>query len=106
MFDIGEKVVCVDDRAPPWANCPLENGKIYTVTDIFVRTSPALWPDGVWRSGHKTVRLKEVCHEFPDLPEAGFAASRFRKLPKLDTSAGLSALKSLTVKRREPVEAG
>ena len=111
MIDIGDRVCCVDaspdifllpngTRSEP---CNLVQRKIYEVLGIL--------PAGeVWSNEQYDVRAKV------DLLSVGVVDSfgidlwedyRFRKLQKLSPDPlALTALKSLTVKRREPVEAG
>lgn len=89
MFEIGQMVVCVDDkasnigflpgRASPWDNL-LEKGRIYTVRDILSNYR-----------GDICLRLHEIpCRASgTDHP---FRATRFRPIRKTDISALLEAV--------------
>lgn len=99
MFEVGERVVCVDDK---WRGgwllgagipCPLVAGRVYTISKVLTGNNGA-YPNN---DGVAAVRLVEVRH--PSSPRFDqFSSLRFRPLRKLDTSQALKALKDLTVK--------
>ncbi len=90
MFELGEKVVCVDDNIHPEIAClytdlPLK-GEIYTVRECEVGRSKWVSAQGGWDSVDMKVLLVELVNPldpstlngFPS--ELGFAARRFRPL--------------------------
>lgn len=93
-FKPGDEVVCVNARwlggAPP-----LVEGRKYTVSDVRPSPPNAVRPPGVWGSGAE-VSLEEVIH--PDIHfffDAGFDASRFRKVKRRSGEAGMAILSSI-----------
>ncbi|RIJ15973.1 hypothetical protein D1227_06325 [Henriciella mobilis] len=101
MFDLGDRVQCVEvgrmsdgARDDHYAAAFLTVGAVYTVRKLM---DEAVWLDDVHAPDHRLVMFRD---------DAPFFGERFRKLQKLSPDpAALSALKSLTVKRLEPVEA-
>ncbi len=78
MFEIGEKVVCVDvDPWDPEADRPdeIQLGVVYTIT--------AMHPDYDYDTNYMVVHLKEVENlDIDTFKDVGYYAYRFRKLIK------------------------
>lgn len=106
MFEVGDKVVCVDASAPEdvsaaelekYGGMPLKQGQVYTVAGYCDWPAHPLSRYPRNRVAKRHLVLEEVKNLSAEpFGLDGFAPSRFRKLPKLDTSAGLAALKALT----------
>lgn len=84
MFDIGAKVVCINDTFPPailnyMKNLP-KKGSVYTVRDII--------PANDWNGGETAAVLLAEVRNAPaphrkQWGECGFAVDRFRELDEL-----------------------
>lgn len=101
MFEVGDRVVCVDDR---WDvelalghSCPLRLRSVYTVSGW----SGSFWgqsPDGTVSFGPEML-LREAANPLG----GGFCPSRFRKLR--DISQSLRELKELAINCPAPAVA-
>lgn len=113
MFEVGERVVCIDDR-PDWMldhstgektlyDCPLVRGRLYVVREVFPPGyrgfSPVL--DRGFRTTDLLIGVGAVRFDGTDM----HAAHRFRKINGLDVSEGLAALKALCVPADKPASA-
>lgn len=90
MFEIGERVVCVDDNIHPeiafmYTALP-EKGKVYTIRDCEPGRSKWVTGQGGWDSVDMKVLLQELQNPIDPSTvkgcpgELGFAARRFRPL--------------------------
>lgn len=88
MFDINEKVVCVDAKNTTiWDTKELSEGAIYTIRWIGMFNH---WTDGE----HLCVRLFETDRDGDDIP---FNVRRFRPVRKTDISVFEAMLKPAPV---------
>lgn len=109
MFEVGERVVCVDDRPADILRgnqvvrripVPLFRGRVYTVRGVIPAGS-------VYKSHHggPTTTLGDAISVGVARPDGhdGYHVRRFRKLRKLSTKESLKALIGLTDKTPEQV---
>lgn len=113
MFEVGERVVCIDDR-PDWMldhsigektffDCPLERGRLYIVREVYrpgSRFFVPLYGLDFFATG-PLIGVGAVRFDGTDM----HAAHRFRKINGLDVSEGLAALKALCVPADKPASA-
>lgn len=81
-FQVGDKVVCVNDEWLAPMACPLRKGAVYTVSRIDPYVPSGRLPDGSYGTTIG-VSLQEVRH--PDFFYTGldwFCVTRFRKVQK------------------------
>ena len=108
MFEIGDKVKCIDADWCDWGNleCPLELGAVYTVEEVVASPSSGIGCGGKFLGkGEALLVLVEVTSPWthPDGLPYGFDPRRFRKLPNISES--LEAVKELFNKRPSEAEA-
>ncbi|WP_084398300.1 hypothetical protein [Henriciella aquimarina] len=107
MFDVNDAVKCI--RWERGAE-PLELGAVYRVRRVYPEGAIITTRDDIRRTASDCISIGIDNHT---LKAYGWSITdiwpvwMFRKIEKLSPDPeALSALKSLTVKRREPVEAG
>jgi hypothetical protein len=95
MFEVGEKVVCIDDSFHPeisflFTALP-EKGKTYTIRDCEMGRAKWVSTQQGWDSVDMKVLLVELSNPLDPSTlkgcpsELGFAARRFRPIQELDT---------------------
>lgn len=110
MFDVGERVVCIDDGPDwllnhstgekTWFDSPLERGRLYIVREVYPSGTRGFSPvlNRCFTSTGLLVGVGVIHFDGTDMhrPE------RFRKINGLDVSEGLAALKALCVPADKP----
>lgn len=103
MLKPGDEVECVD--ASWMGSSPLREKCIYTVASVRPLTGGSIFL-GNGSGSDVVVDLVEVKH--PDrgwAPDAGFDASRFRKVQRRRSEAAVEELKRICLPQREPESA-
>lgn len=106
MFEVGERVVCVDAGPSGWKDFGpdlLTAGNVYVVVGFIAKGAAPTYTSKPLRTGarHDALMVEGV-ESLGLYAEFGFVfqpfrISRFRKLQTCDTSESLKALKDLTV---------
>lgn len=97
MFKVGQKVVCVDDKAISGTRWNQDEkpivGSIYTITRVhMVKGNPSVWLSEIKRCD------AEIRQHGPDI---GYGAYRFR--PVVEGHKGMEVLKSILINPKKKI---